>query len=62
MFRALVNDSIQASNACETGEDRARLVQATIDHIHSLGGRFLRRHQMNGRVRTNLFISSLTCN
>lgn len=49
-FREIINESIPAYTDCISGQDRSQLVQGVIDRIHVLGGRFLRKHQVNGQV------------
>ena len=50
MFRDIVAASIEAYLACKTGKDRSQIVQSAIDRVHALGGRFLRKHQLSGKV------------
>jgi hypothetical protein len=38
---------------------RSKVVQDAIDHIHSRGGRFLRKHQLDGTVSHISFYDSI---
>jgi hypothetical protein len=49
-FRDLVCNLIEPFVSGATATQRTNAIQDAVDHIHSLGGRFLRRHQINGTV------------
>ena len=50
-FRDLVCDLVESFVTGKTAMQRSKVIQDAIDHIHSRGGRFLRRHQVDGTVR-----------
>jgi hypothetical protein len=49
-FRDMVCDLVELFVSGKTAMQRAKVIQDAIDHIHSRGGRFLRRHQVDGTV------------
>jgi hypothetical protein len=49
-FRDIISDFTDAYILCNTGSERANIVALVIDRINSSGGRFLRRHQVSGKV------------
>jgi hypothetical protein len=51
-FRDLICDLVEQFIIGTTATQRTTVIQDAVDHIHSRGGRFLRRHQINGTVRS----------
>jgi hypothetical protein len=50
-FREIITSSVESYLASKTASERAMVVESVLENIQSSGGRFLRKHQVSGKVR-----------